>query len=134
MDLSPEVRELIQHIIDEGAPKLIEQGRKARGKMTCFYRTASGDKCLIGQCISDADYRKEIEGRHACHSDVLHIFGFSKGLRGAEQIALRRLQGTHDSAEADDFVASFSQRLSDYCITYGFTLPDAVKAHVGASQ
>lgn len=132
MTLSPQMRDIVQRVvIDGGAPKLIEQGRRAsESDGRCRYRAPSGDKCLIGQCIPDAAYKSSLEGEDASNRAILSRLGFDGVPTHDEELALNRLQNTHDRAAATNFVTSFSSNLSRFCAEYGFTLPDAVKQHV----
>ncbi len=97
----------------------------------CELRTARGNACLIGACIPDSLYARELEADFLSSWDSNRpvydkIFPYLQTVEDAD--VLSDLQGCHDSAALrplgeDDYLKSVTDNLRDFASKHHLTIP-----------
>ena len=123
-----------QETFDKVVRALRAQGKKsihAPNLTSCAYRGYDGCKCAAGHLISDEDYREEMESvavmaddqmlAHVANDRRARVELVRAALRaGGHDLALARdLQGAHDQAADDAFVADFIMRARSVAADHG---------------
>jgi len=86
------LKEMITGLVKQGKPAMLPDG-------SCVYRTECGNKCAIGQIITDEEYSKELENQVITDSKVKIAVQRSIGFDlDCEEIEiLSRIQKAHDN-------------------------------------
>lgn len=99
----------------------IKQGRPSKIGKACVYRGRNGDKCVIGQMITDD------EAASVSNSAPVDSFMHLDSLRGLDVDLLCALQDCHDCADERDFVADFKRRCIETLTEFNYAIPECLK-------
>lgn len=102
----------------------VESGHSIMCPPPCRYRTSTGDKCGVGQLLTDKEYHPGMEGNDV-GSLIYDGSRFPERLRGfrLELIALQKMHDDASEAPADEQMSVFIERCHTYAKREGIAMP-----------
>lgn len=107
-----------QEVFNKGLWGIRNQGRPAAGPYGCQYRMPNGDKCAVGQCITDEEYKKSMEG-HNIATIINHMPSLLPRHLLEHKDLLVSMQYAHDSAIYSDFMVEFEGVMRNVASRFG---------------
>ena len=107
-----------QEAFDKMVAHLRKQGQKAQENGTCRYRTKEGLMCAVGCLISDAEYKRGMEGM-----GVEHMMAAYEVLQDLDPPFLAEMQDTHDAYDPADWEKRFASTAARYGLVYAPATP-----------
>ena len=102
-----------QEAFDKMVAHLRKQGQKAQENGTCRYRTKEGLMCAVGCLLTDAEYKRSMEGKGVEH--MQHLYGV---LQDLDPPFLAEMQDTHDAYALTDWEARFADTAARFGLVY----------------
>ena len=102
-----------QEAFDKMVAHLRKQGKPAKQNGSCRYRTEGGLMCAVGCLLTDAEYKRSMEGK-----GVEYMLHFYKVLPGLDTNLLAEMQDTHDAYDTTTWEARFSDIATRFGLVY----------------
>jgi hypothetical protein len=107
-----------QEAFDKMVAHLRKQGQKAKEDGSCRYRTKDGLMCAVGCLLTDAEYKRSMEGKGVEH--MQHLYGV---LQDLDPPFLAEMQDTHDAYDPNEWEARFASTAVTYGLVYAPATP-----------
>ncbi len=102
-----------QEAFDKMVAHLRKQGQKAKEDGSCRYRTEEGLMCAVGCLLTDAEYKRSMEGKGVEH--MQHLYGV---LQDLDPPFLAEMQDTHDAYDPTNWEARFADTAARFRLVY----------------
>lgn len=107
-----------QEAFDKMVAHLRKQGQKAYENGACRYRTKGGLMCAVGCLITDAEYKRSMEGR-----GVEYMLPDHEVLQDLDPPFLAEMQDTHDAYDPAEWEARFASTAARFGLVYAPATP-----------
>lgn len=107
-----------QEAFDKMVAHLRKQGKPAKQGNSCRYRTEGGLMCAVGCLISDAEYKRGMEGM-----GVEHMQHRYEVLQDLDPPFLAEMQDTHDAYDPTSWEARFADTAARFGLVYAPATP-----------
>ena len=108
-----------QEAFDKMVAHLRKQGKPAHNENGyCCYRTEGGLMCAVGCLITDAEYKRSMEGK-----GVEYMLHFYEVLQDLDPLVLAEMQDTHDAWDPSHWEKRFADTAARFGLVYAPATP-----------
>ncbi len=107
-----------QEAFDKMVAHLRKQGKPAKQDGSCRYRTDDGLMCAVGCLLTDAEYKRSMEGKGV--ERMQRTYGV---LQDLDPSFLAEMQDTHDGWETTVWEARFADTAAHHGLVYAPATP-----------